>query len=86
MLLYLVGYLCVGMLGLLSVSIFHVSTAIRKGYDIKVMREVLRGVNKESVGLIRFVFGWFIWPIRIVQFINDMNLLYEAYDQFENES
>lgn len=86
MLLYLVGYLGVGIVATFSLAIFHVSTAIRKGYDIDTINNVMNGINKESGGLIKYVFGWFIWPIRCVQFIRDLDLLYETYDQMKESN
>ena len=86
MLLYLLGYFGIGIIAIFVVSLIHVTTAIRRGYDIDIINKIVWDINKESGTPDRFVLGWIIWPIRLMQFIRDMDSLYEAYDQFESES
>lgn len=87
MLLYLLGYLGIGITALFVASIFHVSTAVRRGYDIDIINKVNWSIVDDNTNgsnlLTRFVFGWLIWPIRLMQFIQNMDDLYEAYDRYE---
>lgn len=86
MLLNLLGYLCVGVVLIFTISFLHVLISIGKGYSIDTINKVLNRAISESTTIVSIIWGIFIWPIRIIQFISSQKYLFEAYDQFEKES
>lgn len=81
MLLYLLGYLLVGVLAILTVSMSFAITVIRRKYDLHIMTEICCEYA-EGITLLDIVIGLFIWPVRIMQYTKKTDQLYEAYNQY----
>lgn len=72
----------IGLISIFMVTTGHLIVSYVKGYDsfewwAKHGSEINRNLeNKE----ILFVIGLMIWPIRLVQFVSSIPVLYEVYD------
>lgn len=84
---YLLGYIILGIISIYVVTFVHVITAEISGYKALEWLErnsdqIRAGTSKKDV-----IIGIFIWPIRIIEFVNnipDLCMLYGRKD--ENES
>lgn len=75
-------YLIVGFITVVGVLSIHLIRAELKGFaalDWWDKYDPLYGETRESF-LIKFLFGMMIWPIRVIQFMMEIDDLYEAYD------
>lgn len=76
-------YLIVGFITVVGVLSIHLIRAELKGFaafDWWDKHDPLYGETRESF-LIKFLFGMMIWPIRVIQFVMEIEDLYEAYDR-----
>ena len=76
-------YLIVGFITVFGVLSIHLIRAELKGFaalDWWDKYDPLYGETRESF-LIKFLFGIMIWPIRVMQFMMEIEDLYEAYDR-----
>lgn len=81
MLWYLLLYLLAGIITTVIVVIIHIYEARKMGCSVSSMNSVYTGVIHEHLTIISFIYGLFIWPIRIIQFISNKNELIETYKE-----
>lgn len=86
MLLYLLVYLCIGVILTIAMSIIHMIKAIRKGYDIDTINQAINRALLNQISKGRVICGLLIWPIRLIEFIDYQKYLFNLYNQYIKES
>lgn len=87
MLVYLLIYFIMGLFYTLEVAILHIHKATKMGYDLEIITDVLSGeLTKESHLAINTLFGFIVYPIRIIQFLINQDKYFDMYDEFIKES
>lgn len=85
MLLYLLIYLFVGVVVVIGAAILLLIKAIRKGYDIDMINEV---VSRENADVTKadVIWGICVWPIRIMHIMDKEKQIFEALEQYNKGS
>ena len=89
-LLYLLLYVIMGVISVLTASTIHVCKAYKRGYNSYVIERMIERMmndyKSEHSFIIGFVIGLFIWPIRIIQLIMNEKYVFEFYEEIVKES
>lgn len=92
MIKFLVFWMLCGLLFIVSVSVGHAMRAMQVGYTAKtIMKANERLLACQSEGVlfifVGFIFGLFIWPIRIFQFVTyQVPYRMALYELIQNEN
>ena len=82
MLLYLLGYLGLGLMAFIVTAIVIIANFAREGISVDAINDINDSIldEAESMGMntaMRFVVGLLIWPVRLIQLIQ----CYETYKE-----
>lgn len=82
--LQLIGYMLFGWVVIFIAVAIHMSKACMNGYMVfEWWKENRNSGIRNLYDLLMFMWGWFIWPIRLTQFLLEIPWLYEQYELFE---